>query len=266
MWAAVPNSRFRHAAIAGVVAIGLAIALAVVGRDEDRLPQGVKSPTIALELLRSPSELRDILRTPETVERLRTQTELDFAFLTAYGAFFILLGRVATGSGHRALVAIGSILMMAGVAAMFCDVQENVRMLEILRGNTTVSPRTWSLSKWAAIFVGVAASAVVYVDWNARPLRRWAGYVAALVTARSAIEGLNGIIRGDAKLIEAAAWWMGAGFLLAAVFISTRHVLRDGVLAVFNRLAERPWLRRIAEWPDADDNGVVGDPFPIEPE
>ena len=230
------------------------------------LPEHVESPILAIELLRPGVPLGSFVWNNERQD-LTFAVKLDFAFIAAYTLFLLLVGALARGPIRRALGV--AVIVGALVGAVF-DVLENIRMLDLLRdpalqGPTTLLPRGPSVVKWWSLFLASAAMAVLTVDRRAPPFRRWIGYVSTIVAIVAAAGGIFGLCYGNDTIIEAAVGRLAIAWFLAYVFVASEQALRDGLRAALDRLAARPWLRRIAEWPDTDsDEDTVGPPL-VEP-
>jgi len=229
------------------------------------LPEGVKSPILALELIRS-SELVDQIARPavpsgsdarDERQQLARAIRIDYVFIAAYAVFFACLGWLIWSTTPQPYRALAMVAVGAGVAAAVFDVRENLAMLGLLE-HTPADPRWPSLVKWRLVFVAIACSAPVFVDRNALALRRWIGYVGGALGLVSAFQGVFGTLTGNDRLIEVAAGRLSVTFLVAVVFLLTRRTLREGLVPALNRLAKFPVLSQIAEWPASDKNHTVG--------
>jgi hypothetical protein len=231
------------------------------------LPDGVRSPVLALELIRSPTRLGDIASTADEQRRLRTATYVDFAFIASYTAFFVALGAFTATAVPSVGKPLAVVIVGAAIGAALFDVMENRAMLALLQGASSAAPRGPSLWKWRLIFIAVAMSAPAFVDRAAPPFRRTVGYVGALGAVAAAIQGIVGTSAamsrgeiGDARGIESAAGWLSSTLVLATVFFLTRRTLRGGVLHALDRLAATRALHWLVDWPTPDRDDVVGAP------
>jgi hypothetical protein len=246
------SRRLIAAAWAGLAAIAIGAVVSSAGHLTVRpLPEGVRSPTLALELMRDRALLPLVARDAADNAALVRSTWIDFAFIAAYTTFFALLGRALMARGWRG---VGAIAIAVAVAAGVFDVVENVTMLSVLGGTGTGIPRYYSLTKWTLIFGTLAIVANVFVDRRTTALRQWLGYAAAALAWFVALEGGYAVLKGDDKLLEAAAQRMGTAFVLAEFFLATTRTLRDGVLAALDRLADYRFLRPLVNWP-SDEEG-----------
>jgi hypothetical protein len=257
-----------------VAALVLAIWTARAGdlRSRHPLPQGVKSPILALELIRSPQEL-DLIARPEEPRRegdlplnpprdepgqLAHAVRVDFAFIAAYATFLVLVGYLIAVTVSQPLGSLGIVAAISGVAAAGFDVWENVQMLGLLL-HRSGDPRTPSLWKWRLLFLAILCSTPMFRDRTAFPLRRTIGYAGIVFGLVAGIEGLFGASMGDDKLIEAAAGRLAATFLIAVLFLLTDRALRNGVIPALDALAAWGPLPKLAAWPESDGDETVGD-------
>jgi hypothetical protein len=259
----------------GVITLALGLWTSSAGSLPARhpLPEGVKSPILALELIRDPQLLDQIAR-PDAEpprgdstappprherDRLRRAVTIDFGFIVAYATFLSLVGYLVWTVAIPPFGGAGIIVVMAVIAAALFDVRENLAMLSLLAGGSA-GPRSVSLVKWRLLFVAVTASAALFVTRNEPPLRRAMGILGGLIALVAGIEGLYGAFKGDDKLIEAASGRLGGAFLVTVVYLLTYGVLRDGLLLALNKLAEWKLLAWLTNWPTADDNETIGLP------
>jgi hypothetical protein len=253
----------------GAVTIAAALWTSSAGRLTWRhpLPEGVKSPILALELVRDPALVDQIARphvpsgsdARDEPEQLARSIRIDSAFIAAYAAFFACLGYLMWTTMRLPFRALAPIVAVAGVAAAVFDVRENFAMLRLL-DHAQADPRWPSLIKWRFVFLAVACSAPVFVDRGARPLRRWLGYAGGALALAGAFQGMYGTFTENDALVEVGAGRLFTTFLIAVVFLLTRDTLRDGLAAALDRLAARPALAWIAEWPSSDKDHTVGPP------
>ena len=109
---------------------------------------GYSTSTMALQMVRDWPTLTIVLATPAR-EGFRIHTLVDFAFILAYGSLWIAM---AFRYGQRAWLR--WTIAACVVAAMLCDVSENLAILRVLgleRGFTdemALAIRTWALRKW----------------------------------------------------------------------------------------------------------------------
>src|SRR3989442_7572585 len=149
----------RASAWAGLAVLTVAIGLAVAGnfKPPRKLPEGVHSPTLALELIRDGSTVSSILRPDEHANMARA-VSIDYLFIATYTIFFTLLGVVlfANGGWWRLL---GAMAIVAVIGAAVSDVRENRAMLDLLAGKPPRLPRPVRLPKWRVVFIAPRALA-----------------------------------------------------------------------------------------------------------
>src|SRR5712664_2503841 len=143
------------------------------------LPNDLNSPLLAMELLRSPVDLRDVVGDPSDEKNNRKDmeqlTKIDFAFIVAYACLFLSVGSRLLQRSRRWA---GIVVIVAGSGAAAFDICENLKILKALDCICTV-PRTVSLIKWTLTFVALIAVSLVFIDHTLKPLRRTIGYLAA---------------------------------------------------------------------------------------
>ena len=143
---------------------------------------GYSTSTMALQMVRDWPTLTIVLATPAR-EGFRIHTLVDFVFIIAYGSLWIAM---AFRYGQRAWLR--WTIAACVVAAMLCDVSENLAILRVLgleRGFTdemALAIRTWALRKWILLvlsWLGVSMALLGH-----RLLTLAVGYIfAAGVTA-----------------------------------------------------------------------------------
>jgi len=245
------------AAWAGLATLAIGAFVSSAGRLTVRpLPEGVRSPILALELMRDRALLPLVVRNAADSAALVRSIRIDFLFIAAYTAFFAILARALMVCGWRI---IGAVAIVVIAAAGVFDVVENMTMLSVLESSGTGIPRYYSLTKWALIVTTLAIVANVFVDRRTTALRRWVGYTAAALAWFVAVEGAYAVIKGDDKLLEAAAQRMGTAFLLAEFFLATARTLEGGVLRALDRLAAYRLLRPLVDWPTGEEGDETVD-------
>ncbi len=121
---------------------------------------GYRSSAFALQMARDWPTLTIILATPAR-DGFRLYTLVDFAFIAAYGALWLLMG---WRFGERAWLKwiIGACVL----GAVLCDVAENLatlRVLAVSSGYTNemaLDIRNWALTKWILLMFGWLTLAV----------------------------------------------------------------------------------------------------------
>jgi len=225
------------------------------------LPDDLNSPILAVELLRSPTLLAQVVGDPDTDQKnnrvdLEKSTEIDFGFIAAYACLFLAVG---LRLGQRSLKWVAIFVVVTGLGAAIFDVWENLAIFELLRGLCT-TPRIPSLIKWTLTFFALLYVALVFVDGTLRPLRRNIGYLAAILCVIAGLTGLAGVTLGVDPLIERGANVMGLGLVAGWLFFATHTILADGLVAALNRLAARKPFKRLSTWPSDDGSAPVSGP------
>ena len=143
---------------------------------------GYATSTMALQMVRDWPTLTIVLATPAR-EGFRLHTLVDFAFILAYGSLWIAM---AFRYGQRAWLR--WTIAACVVAAMLCDVSENLAILRVLgleRGFTdemALAIRTWALRKWILLVLSWLGVSMALL--GRRLLTLAVGYIfAAGVTA-----------------------------------------------------------------------------------
>ncbi|MDQ1637855.1 MAG: hypothetical protein QOF62_1194 [Pyrinomonadaceae bacterium] len=228
----------RGGRIVGVLTAltGLAILLFVGAnyvRDPNAnvvLPAGLHMPGLALELVRTPAEVDQIINATATLNEnsspsLATQSlvsniKMDYWFIAWYalvlGSLSIWLFKRAYSNKARNLVIAAGFLIP--VAAIF-DVLENIRMLRVLTEGLRTQQaidaiRFAGTMKWASLFVSIGLLAWLFI-----PRKDKAAIIGYLLLS-TALLGLIGLVYAGA--IEAAFLMMGLSmFVLGAVVLIT---------------------------------------------
>src|SRR5438093_935809 len=178
----------------GVAAIVLGAWTASAGNLRGRrpLPEGVRSPILALELIRAGNVLPEIAPTGPEQRQLAKSIKIDFGFIAAYTLFFVAVGVFASAAAGRVGKRAAFVIVAAGIGAALFDVLENRAMLALLDHRAGPAPRVPSLWKWRLIFVAVLASVPVLIDRTARPFRQIVGYLGVVFAVAASLEGLVG--------------------------------------------------------------------------
>ena len=169
---------------------------------------GYSTSTMALQMVRDWPTLTIVLATPAR-EGYRQHTLVDFAFILAYGSLWIAM---AFHYAQRAWLR--WTMAACVVAAMLCDVSENLAILRVLgleRGFTdemALTIRTWALRKWILLVLSWLGISMALLGH--RLLTLAVGYIfAAGVTATAlylspAMLELVGPVMGITLTVQAA--------------------------------------------------------------
>jgi hypothetical protein len=164
---------------AGMGLLGLTLLLAFTfPRTVGPLPQGLSTPILALELVRTRAEVSAILRDGEGMLNADWQlafdrgNSLDYAVLVAYGAFLTLFARALATPRRRFVMRSASLLALIGCCA---DGLENTRLFMLTGGDandsTLRSLALFTWTKWSALafaFLLLAPAVASVSGWLGR--------------------------------------------------------------------------------------------------
>ena len=209
--------------LAGALALlCLAIGALLLGKpyftNAARPARGISDPVVALEVARSIGEVDLVLSEAPSPDRetMRFKTRIDFVFIGAYGALFVVLGWLLIRQGGLGWGA-GIAALICAVATVLFDTSENRAILRILdvrlfrtqpgmiNAIRSASAAKWNLSAltlallsvyffrragWASRVVGallVAAAAMQFYGLRDNRFLVWQAYPAAAALAGIAI-------------------------------------------------------------------------------
>jgi hypothetical protein len=152
----------------------LCIALAVLLQGKPyftnaaRPARGISDPQVALQMARNLNEVDYVLGDAPSPDRevMRFKQYIDFGFITAYAALFIVLARLLAGDGGWTRAA-GTAAMICAIATAAFDAAEDVailRLLDVPLRRTTPAMinaiRSASAAKWglAAVSLGLLSA------------------------------------------------------------------------------------------------------------
>ncbi len=164
--------------LATIITAGLTARYAPDPKRVDLVPGGFESPTLALELARTPEDAAALIK--QDPEAFRKQTMVDFFFIATYTALWFTLAR------RRRLAIIPLLIILAGLA----DVSEDVGMLQSIAGTptaSTVALTYWSSMikwlllgvSWLAFFLAFKPSNPVRTGWDLQQLATGLFYASA---------------------------------------------------------------------------------------
>jgi hypothetical protein len=120
---------------AGILAVlNLAVIAILSGRpsfsNASRPVRGISNPVLAIEVVRNVAEVDAILSDSPSPDReaMRIKQYVDFAFICAYGALFVLMSILLVPQGRAAAIAAA----ILGIATAIFDVIENVGILRVV--------------------------------------------------------------------------------------------------------------------------------------
>jgi len=260
----------RHAKICGWVgaaalAAGLLTARAGTLKARHPLPQGVKSPVLALELIRNPQLVDQIARPDPPAqagmpapqprrerEQLARAIAIDtWAFIPAYTTFLVLVGWLVWKHGPSRVRPLGLVVIVATLGGAVFDLLENHEMLALLTGPG--DPRSPSVIKWVLLSLAIMCSTPVFRLGERHLLLQSIGYAGIAWALWAGADGLLGVLWGNDQMIEAAAGRMTATFALAVVFLLGLEPLKHGVLPALDALADRWPFSKLATWLPLED-------------
>jgi hypothetical protein len=249
---------------AGLVAAGVGLWTAAPAnlRPPRPLPEGVRSPMLALELLRDEDRVKvpAFVDPPELAlpaqpagrerpserDRLRAALDRDRYFIAAYDAFLSITGVMLARTPFGV-----PLIASANVAAYF-DVQENRAIRALLNGESSRAPRGPSLWKWRFVFIAFLLMTPALLQRGGPVFWRAIGFTAAVFSAWGGVAGLLATAYGNDQMLESAAGRLAPAFVIAAIFFGTRGILSAGLLPALDWLAGTRWLGWLSRWPRAD--------------
>lgn len=245
---------------AAALAAGLVTARAGTLKARHPLPQGVKSPVLALELIRNPQLVDQIARPDPPAqagmpaprprrerEQLARAIAIDtWVFVPAYTIFLVLVGWLVWKQGPRRVRLLGLIVIGGTLAGAVFDLIENREMLALLTGPG--DPRTPSVIKWVLLSVAIMCSTPVFLLGERRLFLQWIGYAGVAWALWAGADGLLGVSWGNDQMIEAAAGRLSSTFIFAVVFLLGLEPLKNGVLSALDALAGRSPFSKLAKW------------------
>jgi hypothetical protein len=181
---------------AGILAVlNLAVIAILSGRpsfsNASRPVRGISNPVLAMEVVRNVQEVDAILSDAPSPDReaMRIKQYVDFAFIGAYGALFVLMSVLLMPEGRAAAIA----AMILGVAGAIFDVIENLAILRVV--DTSLDRTTQaaidairypSLVKWALASLTLVLLGILFA--------RRRGIGARIVGGLDVIAGVLGLV------------------------------------------------------------------------
>ena len=267
-----PNPKlYFYCALFAFLAIAVGIIMGLVGDfGKRKLPDGLHSPVLAMELIRYDGEdVSKILGSAgdpgDDRPQMIRQIELDWVLIVFYTILFLFLSLILYQRDNRRLALFTRLLVIP--AAVF-DILENLAILGLLRGSGNIAipavlldmssrdsaPRIWSLAKWALIFLLLIPITRLYMDKDLPIFRRSIGFIAGGLGLIASILGMCGVFFHTDSLIEMGANFMASSLLVGFVFFATHSWLADGLLPALDRLANQKFLRKLTTWPSDEED------------
>jgi hypothetical protein len=255
-------------AVFALLAICAGISMGIIADFGKReLPNGLHSPVLAMQLIEADSEMVRIILGPagdpgDDRGEMIEQIMIDWVFICFYTGLFISSAILLYRKGSRIF---GVLVASLGMLAAIFDVTENLTILNLVDPDNPAiphaiiaaiepAPRFWALKKWTAVFLLLLPAMRIYFNPGIPSVRRWMGWIAAAFALLAAILGLCGIFFGTDPLIEKGVGLMTLSLLTGFVFFATHSWLDAGLLPALDRLANRKYLRRLARWPNDEDD------------
>ena len=188
----------RLVRVSGSALLVLFVVLRLVGphAPAERNPPGFRDPVVAFELASTPEDVLGILGRPgtairaETVPRMVHATQVDFAFLVVYPAFYVGVAALLAAE-RRVARGIVPVIAACAVAMAVADALENRQLLLLAAAadpGAMSIPLAWlrlfTLVKWYVLFVASAILAVA--GWRAGGWWRWSAPFLALAAVLGA--------------------------------------------------------------------------------
>lgn len=212
--------------ISALLFVAFAAAMIASGKFEiinkgKPLPNNLKGHVLAMELVRSTAEVRDVVGDTGSDNRylMRTVVRIDFLFIGAYMLLFLLLSVLLATRGFRGAFALAVLAGLCGVAATVFDVVENLKILNVLAlpidGTTdsmALGIRRAALYKWGLSFAAIAILSTAFFSRGG-----WFNILLALLFVLASAVGFVGLHYHSAISIAVLSLAIGAS-LIGCVF------------------------------------------------
>lgn len=165
--------------VAGSLAV-LCIALVVLlqGRPDftnaARPPRGISDPAVAIQVVHNIEEVDDILGEAPSPDRevMRFKQYIDFAFIAAYAALFLILAALLLREEDWRRAA-GMAAAICAIGTAVFDVLENITILRVLdvplhltTASMINSIRSASAAKWALAAITLSLLSILFLGSN----------------------------------------------------------------------------------------------------
>jgi hypothetical protein len=252
-----------------ILAFFLAIASVVMGLHgkfhTSKLPPGMKSAGIAMELVRTNQDVWDITADPSDQKTLREQQQLDrYLFIPCYLLFFVAMGTY-TFVELKGMRWFGIAIALLVIAAAICDYFEDagiIYALDHLEDPHPLAISSFGYWKWGLIYMMLICTfPLFWRRWHSASLRIL-GLPFGLYAVFSGGAGAIGCLLQHGGRVESAASGLAAPVLFFVPFVALFH---QGTLPGLTWLAgvwPFRWIVRWPEWkePTAVDRGAGGEP------
>lgn len=189
-------NRFLIASILGVVVFGVTLWLGAIGPKTIAHPVAGdgRDPIIAFEMVSTPAQLTQVIGEDragyaDLRGALDKVNEIDFIYMTFYGAFIVVFFMaVAQQRDERRWL----ILSIVGVVAMLADVRENMALLVLTQDGADVAgtigllvTATWI--KWFALGLASAGAGLALYQDRSMPTFRLIGAIVGAAAAGATV-------------------------------------------------------------------------------
>ncbi|HKY45224.1 MAG TPA: hypothetical protein VJM50_19180 [Pyrinomonadaceae bacterium] len=190
----------RFVGVLALLVIIVAIAMVIVSMQfgpapQEPLPGRFKGRVLAMEFVANPVDIEGILKPDVSHNRdvMRNIILLDFLWIACYGLLFVAIGLLLRKRNCPWARYLGTVAIVAGLAAAAFDVRENLAILKALNclqcdQQLVNEINDAALLKWTMSFVAMALLAIAFQDID----NRWAHWIGIsfIVTALVGFVGL----------------------------------------------------------------------------
>jgi hypothetical protein len=185
-------SRFGVTSLLGVLVFVITVWLATISPKSIAHPSDgdMRDPVLAFEMVSTPAELTAVIGEDggsyaDLRARMNKVNEIDFVYMTAYGAFIaVFFLAVAQQRNDRRWL----ILSVVGIVAMLADMRENMALLALTRDGADIVPllhalvtATWV--KWFALAIAALGAGLALFEDRSMPTMRLIGAIVAIAAA-----------------------------------------------------------------------------------
>lgn len=214
-------------AVGGFAFVFIAYSIWMGSKKAQGLPDGYRSPVLALELVKSEADIKQIVKAEsgEAAKIIERSTHKDFGFILVYALAFIAVSLLLAKMNRDYYLRLMGCFAAGSVAlAALLDLEENRGMLRAVAGEASdslaaASIRHASFAKWALLFIfALLVGLLLFLrrDFFAIP----AGFLLV-----AALLGFYGVL---ANFFKPKFYWtfpvatisLGIGVLILAVTLS----------------------------------------------
>jgi hypothetical protein len=202
-----------------------------------RLPPGIRSPILAIELPRSAHELTRVLRYPDWDRNREVVRDLifeDWFFIASYWAFFAGLGLVTWRDRLPGAWLLAIAIWAFITLAAWYDIQENRAILDAMdsrwvdladaKALAILHP---SLAKWASLFATCLLVGPLFLCWRGRGFStRWLARLAGAASLAAGVIGFYGLVSHPSIETALAALTIGMLFVFVLFVLPLASFLR----------------------------------------